>query len=341
MLTLSSLIKRRAPLAMACLLALPAAHANTAMLASGSASLTGIRYELIDLRPDDGQAPWIRFGNANGEPISGLIDATGLSHDPDAARQADWQGLLPTGSQSVSSADGYTGAQASATSLSTSFKVDGAVLEQLVPMGDGSARVEVFSQARAGTGIPSLSYVVDETTGIVSAVDGDTGWQPFDFTLSPHTAIVVHAQGSASLTLNPQAGAWDILDSGGNTAHEPLIGSGVQIALMLIRPDVTMKPVYESTDAFYADMDRAYQLSFDGVSANWTPDDMASMTPSSRDLMIMLNNDAGLQAHGTLLMTGMSQFAVTRAVPEPGTWALMGLGLGALVVCQRQRQRKR
>lgn len=332
---------RQLLLALTSALACTTAWADGLPLATGTASLTNIRYELIDLRPEDDQHPWIQFAQAGGEPISGLIDATGLSHGQDLARQADWQGLLPTEGLSVTSADGYTQAGASANSLSTSFTVDPGVLNRAVLMDDGSSRVEVFSQARAGTGIPSLSYEVDDDSGMVTAVDGDTSWQPFDFTLSPHTAIVVHAQASASLTLNTALGAWDILDTGGNPAYEPLIGSGVQLALMLINPDFAMQPVYASTDAFYADMDQAYQLTFDGVSANWTPDDLASMTPTSRDLLIMLNNETNLEAHGTLLMTGMSQFAATRAVPEPGSWAMMGLGLLALSIRSRQSNRGR
>ena len=81
-------------------------------LASGQASLSNIRIELIDLTPDDGQTPWIRFGSAT-DPVGGLVDATGFVYDAGAARQASWQGgILPIEAVNATSADGYAGAQA-------------------------------------------------------------------------------------------------------------------------------------------------------------------------------------------------------------------------------------
>ena len=331
----ASLPSRLTNAALACLAAIASAATATAVradtLASGQASLSNIRIELIDLTPDDGQTPWIRFGSAT-DPVGGLVDATGFVYDAGAARQASWQGgILPIEAVNATSADGYAGAQATSNSLGTSFSVDSAALGRAVALDDGSgkSRLEVFSQVRTGNGIASLAYEVDEATGAVTAVDGQTGWQPFDFTLSANTAIVIHAQASASLTLNPALG---LLES-----DAPMIGSGVQAALMLINPGFTMQQAYASLDDFYADMDQAYQLTFDGVSADWTGD-AATLTPASRDLLLTLNNASGLETHGSLLMTGMSQFAVTKtaAVPEPATWALMGLGFIGLTVARKR-----
>jgi hypothetical protein len=333
------MLKRRtSPLHRACLLAIGlsamgAAHA--APLASGSATLSDIRYELIDLRPDDGVTPWIRFGGPDATPLTGRLDAAGQTDLSDVGRQASWEGLLPTQAVSVSSSDGLSHANATANSLGTSFQVGSDILQRVPTVDDGSGRgrLEVFSQVSTGNGIASLAYGVDDETGQVSAVDGQTGWQPYDFTLSPHTAIVVRANASASLTLDAAAGAWDIRNPGGPSDEEPMIGSGVQIALMLVKPDFQMQQSYGSTDAFYADMDQAFELTFDGLSADWTADAIATMTPSSRDLMLSLDNVSDKATQGSLTMTGMSQFAVWRpapAVPEPGTWALMGLGFAAL-----------
>lgn len=320
----------------AALLTMAAAPSQAAPLGTGTSTLSGIRYELIDLRPDDGQTPWIRFA----QPLTGRLDATGQSH-LDMSRQASWEGLLPGSATSITSSDGYSSASAGPGTLSTSFQVDTALLDAT---SADNRRVEVFSQATTGNGIPSLSYSVDEETGKVTAVDGQTGWQPFDFTLSPHTAIVVHAQASAQVTLDAGAAPWDVRRPGGPVEEEPMIASGVQAALMLTRSDFQMKAEYASLDDFYADMDQAYALTFDGVSADWTPDDLATMTPASRDLLLSLDNASDLEAQGSLTFTGMSQFAVWRptAVPEPATWTLMALGLVAAAArarALRQRQR--
>ena len=66
-----------------------ALHSGVAMaasgtLASGSSSLTNVSYELINLAPTSGQTPWIKFGT-DAVPLTGALDATGLSEDPAAA----------------------------------------------------------------------------------------------------------------------------------------------------------------------------------------------------------------------------------------------------------------
>lgn len=315
--------------------------ASAALLASGAASLTDVHYELINLAPQSTPAPWISFNTSAANPLTGRLDATGQSDVPDAAVQSSWSGFLPSQAMAVTSTDGYTSAQATPTGLATSFAVDGGALSKATPMEDGSgrSRFEVFSQASTGRGIPSLPYVWDQSTDHVSAITPDTSWQPFDFTLSAHTEIVVHGHASAALSIQPEQGAWDVRNIGGDVQDEPLIGSGVQMALMLANPDFVMQPVYSSRQAFYADMNKSYSIVYDGVSADWTFDDPTSMGPQDRDLVLTLRNDSDKTAQGTLLLTGMSQFAAIQTgstVPEPGTWALMGLGLLMLVGLRKQ-----
>jgi hypothetical protein len=323
--------------------ALSSAHAVDTPLASGTASLSHIRYELANTDGTSASSAALSFGMSADAPMSGWVGAFGQTGANDVASVQNWTGVLPASVISVNSSDGYTSAQAGPDSLSTSFSVDKSVLDKTAvgPDGSGLSRFEVFSQTSTGLGVPSLGYSVDDATGKVSATPDGLSWPYYDFTLAAHTTLTVHATGSASLTVQPEQGGWDFRNPGGDASTLPNIGSGVQVALMLQNPGFQMKPAYDSLEAFYADMDQAYTLSMDTVAANWVADDASAMLPQLRDLTVSVTNNSDQAAHGSFVLTGMSQFAVVKpdsAVPEPGTWLLMALGLiGLLAANRRQR----
>lgn len=147
----------------------PAAHAAS----SADASFTGIGFQLIDLNPTDGIAPWISFAAGARTEVSAWVSAPFSSQSGSAARP----GVLQTVQTSAAIDNGTAAAQAGPDSLSASGFTEG-----LLPFETGFGSSTFQASAR-----------------------GASWWS--GFTLSPNTLLVITGLGQvqASTTVGLDA----------------------------------------------------------------------------------------------------------------------------------------
>lgn len=339
-------------LALLCLVACShvAQAADTPYLASGTASLSDISLKLVDLAPGSGQTPWITFGQQvyGGEPagLSGWVFASGLiSRDPAApslapnTQDAYFEGPLPVQGVSVTSTDGLTHAAVTPTSYTASFQLRPEVLGQMTPYReDGTLGLETESQAVIGSRLYEPSTSINWSTGHVTVQPGSGSYQPVDFTLAPHTALVVEANASAGLTFNPELGEWDVRNlSESSSMDSPYLGAHAFITLARSTPTRPLADSYDSLSAYMADLQNVYGQTADGVSAAWQNADWAangSMTPAPRHISLTLTNDSDESLDGVVHLYTETQVMMFKpapsAVPEPASYLFMGMGLGLM-----------
>lgn len=180
----------------------PSAHAA----ASSTASLTGIRFELIDLTPDDDEKPWFRLAGGLQTGVTASIH-TPLLVGADSRYLSDHaDGWLMPLSLGLENSTAHALGEASADGLYASGHTDGTL-----------ARPEVFDwRHRASYGGGASSYGTDFSS----------------LQLSPGARLVVSAwaAGSASTTIgylstgqNEVAGSWmRLYFSGGGVIADEL-----------------------------------------------------------------------------------------------------------------------
>jgi hypothetical protein len=291
---------------------------------TGSASLTGLSYHLVDLDPNDGIAPWITFdGSGYVGAGSAIITVDALNNQVTNADPHISSGsIFSSTASSYQSPNGAVSFTYGPTGASSAVDISGASLGQL----NGAAQPLYTVSGLAGTDYGS-QYLPD--FGASVPMSGD-----FSFTLSPNTALVIDGQVQASISVDlaqiPQGSSMQQdIQAGLYTAHAMgIIGAGagfVSANYEILSSQVTMLMVGQDLDA-------------SGVQWSGLPSsDSSALTPFE----LTFTND-GIDAKkggfvaGAGAMGGVSFEAVP--VPEPGTWALMGLGLAGLMAISRQRR---
>lgn len=255
-------------------------------------SLPRISYRLEDLAPDDGIAPSIQFdASAN---IRGYIYGDGFF-------SLEGGGPFSTGTEEIVSSNGLSRATFSAQAIHISSSIDEAALRSLHP------------NKHLNTGFT------------VSA--GSDGW---NFTLSPHTAIVMEGQVSWHTEVDLSSLAESDLVSGPLRKFD-LIAANARYHVSIHLE----KPWSLDQQYFFVEFGTFGELTKDGWSSNFHPDGL-------EDFSLRLENNSDLAERRRIMLDVL---AVTSAfgyppVPEPGAWALALAGAVVIGGCAHVRRRR-
>jgi len=272
--------------------------------------------------------------------------------------------LLPSVAQQVTSTDGLATVGVSPTSLSSSMTLQKSDLSRLAPadaggygdrqslMVSGDSYIGQYARTPYYAATPSEAYVLDSP-----ALDPSSSGQ-YSFVLTPNTRMVVTADLSASasfddtqLPLDWQAAASHPSSSDYYVANSSAMGQA-QIVLAQASASPGMLDSYPDFASYYAAQTAAYQWSeFYVVAADNILHNSTYALAQTGSARMVLDNQTGDVMVGALAIavgSGAELIGplqqppvplpgdVTPAIPEPSTYALMGLGLVGLVLVKRR-----
>jgi len=304
--------------------------ANSPVVSTLTSSLSNFRIELIDLAPNDGIAPSITF--SGGAFLSGpsvpLYDNDG-QEIPIVPIHSN--SLLPSSTITKTFDNGNTVVTASPTGFEIKSQVtyDDLTRNSYVWQSPWENRLTNYNSQGA-----TLGFQILADPGV-----GGT------YTLSPNTVAVVRGtisnawslDGQAiSSQLDPQYTSWSIDQTGAavvmlQMAHQPsffdehgvpqgmAFGGGGAVEEIPIRT--------RSSQDEYAPQSNQSTNDFEFGLVNASGQDQIG----DMNLIIDAHADLNLTAYGAIV-------PITPDVPEPGSYALMGLGLVGITLVRRQRR---
>lgn len=312
-------------------LAAAMAFANTAQAAddtiyTSTAQLSNLSFRLIDLDPNDGVTPSVNFG--------GYAVVFGLPWDDSAPRYSG--SLLPTSALQADYQGGMLQATPSALTASSSI-TSGDLMTQITPATAGFQLVNVSSNP------PSMSSVGSD-------IDNPY-WAAIN--LSPNTAIVISGLASVSSSANTAKLA-ELINSVTPQDVKPYVDLFAEVL-----PAVYVSLNSEDTDFDFGGyvsnvtesrfaLDGRRNSFFDNNTLDSFVDPLGEVLTKQSDFSIWYANlgsldkavrldmsvHAGASVNGALDLS--SNVVTPPTIPEPSTYALMGLGLVGIGLARRK-----
>lgn len=313
--------------AFSCVLPLNAAQAA---MVDARASLSGLTFSLIDLAPDDGIAPSLTF--TSNSKVS-LVAVAGGEYNVESQLLSSNPFQAP--SAQVSLGGGVSTASHSPELMTASVTVSASDFQNLGPGHLYAAQVAENHGTAVIDGLPFPDFA-----------EGDSS-----FTLSPQTALVI--QGNAKLQY-----AADASDFTANQILNSLTSINVIMAFHTPADPFGGAPPFLG----YVTGD---QLTFDRFHPHYSETDadvmekrlligVSNVDPSELALSLDLYTNVTVEFHtGPIDVVDPVPVdpvdpidppdpiggggVITPPIPEPGTWALMGLGLAGVGLVTRRR----
>lgn len=282
---------------------------SDAVLSTGSAWISGLSYRLVDLDLNDGISPWVRFNQV------GAYAGYQQPNDAQHIQLSDDIFSRPIGS--VTSPSGELSAGSSGTAYTSSSQLKAGTVQNLTGLG---TQPHDWLYVDSNGVVSGYGSSVDDS-GVPSPLLGEHAW-----TLSPHTALVIEGttQVNASVDLS--------LLTQGSLVQDMLAGPyGVQLTTMaftsvqLSAEDADGEAFGDAADAFVS---AAQILDAGGLSLS---PDLPLSDSLGNSFSIRLSNAGRDELNGHLFMSlGTASILETTPIPEPGTFALMTVGLGLI-----------
>lgn len=296
------------------------AQAADDVLFSATAQITGLSYKLIDLTPNDGVAPSVTFNNSitlNTGNWDGNISYSN-SLLPDSTLQTVYMGNV---------------VEASPTGLSVSSTV--------TSQGLSSELSQLDPTLRGSQSFYSTSTFVSPS--IVGG--GDLGY----VTLGANTAIVITGVASMNAEFNTTKTS-DLINTLSPSGSTPLLSlypslnASIHLSLgtgEYLYGDSTYS-MSDTSSHFSMDSSWWYDMSAAGdkATAGQQPFSIHYMNLADTEKSVSLSLDVSANSQ----LSGYVEFAPALPVdpvpgiPEPGTYALMGLGLAGIGLAHRRRK---
>lgn len=288
-----------------------ASAAESASVASGSATVTGLAYHLVDLDPSDGITPWITFNN-------NYVGMGAYLPDGSMSFNSSQGSLFNAAAGSYVSPDGQFKASYSPATLSGQLDVASAVIQNSHE-GDGSA---IQNNSLAAGVLLTYGNGIDESTGLhfPDGPGNETTW-----TLSPNTALVI--DGTVQLE-----GRVDLSQLANGDLSQGARAGNYKVNLEILSEVILRLSAFNGQES---EQNPYLKVSQD-LALNGPVGD-AILKSDTQSFSARLDNTSAQTLDGFLDFSTVT-FATLNfylpdevpAIPEPSTWALMGLGLGLL-----------
>lgn len=326
---------RPASLALAAALCLSTtAHAaESTFVSQASLSLTGLSFQLIDINPSDGIAPSISFeskGYLGGEWV---YDDLADTYTHQGGIQYS-NSLLPSAPQSYVGVDGLSTINTTSNSVLMQSQVSGSNLYGALNAED------------------TYGYFSREVLQSTSSLDvGNEFNRDYElFTLSAGTGLIVRGTFSSKLSFADNSALQSELEANGYedvSLHQTLNADASFMMAALSNLDVGSGWPNEGYDVQQGNY--FHRRIFEEVSQNSLEGFAALDRTASNDFEFTISNFGGANMRGVLALTmyadnrlylkGLSPNIDIPAIPEPSTYALMGLGLVGIMGVTRRRRR--
>lgn len=292
------------------------------LVASSTASITGLSYRLVDLDLTDGITPWIQFNPGN---TANLYAVTNPYIEYISFSEGD-AGTLGNYSASLSSSDGAITALIAPETQLASVQVDSALMASNAVIDDTYDFKFSRTEFNYWTG---SSYWTGNW-------DYDTG-ERRGFTLSANTAVVFEGNYAFETSLDVgalKASIYSDAEGWGEVYIRSETDSLLQVQIFSDdHPEKWVK--FEDSDT------QINWLSSGNTDALFSASKTGDFSLRFENLSstnVIANFSAGLEMELQGSATAYSPFPSTPAIPEPSTSALMLLGLGVLSAAARRHK---